>query len=227
MQDRRHPLIGQVIVLQAPTIAGGAGAPQQFEVTEIRGLTAVLSPVGDVPAPVLRPGVPAVVSFGPDGDRRHLDGIVLEGPWDGDVVLVRLPKLPERRAHPRYEERLSVEIQLIDESPRPSTPLAGKAMDVSAGGLRALVRKFLAAKQRAFVSIEVPDGQPVIGVAEVVSDAVRAHEGGFEVRFKFTTMADEERGRMLRHLSGGMGPTERPPLPSDNHHLEAFSTLRD
>jgi hypothetical protein len=227
MQDRRHPLIGQVIVLQAPTLAGGTGSPQQFEVTEIRGLTAVLSPVGDVPAPVLRPGVPAVVSFGPEDDRRHLDGIVLEGPWDGDVVLVRLPKLPERRAHPRYEEHLGVEIQLIEDAPRPTTPLAGKAMDVSAGGLRALVRKFLPAKQRAFVSIEVPEGQPVIGVAEVISDAIRAQEGGFEVRFKFTTMADEERGRMLRHLSGGMPTTERAPLPPDNYHLEAFPAYRD
>jgi hypothetical protein len=176
---------------------------------------------------VLRPGVPAVVSFGPEGDRRHLDGIVLEGPWDGDVVLVRLPKLPERRAHPRYEERLGVEVQLIDDTPRATTPLAGKALDVSAGGLRVLMRKFLPAKQRAFVSIEVPEGQPVIGVAEIVSDAIRAQEGGFEVRFKFTTMADEERGRMLRYLSGGMGPTERPPLPTDTHHLEAFSSYRD
>src|SRR3954469_25966110 len=99
MPDRRHPLIGQVVALQAPMVGGAPGGPRQFEVVEIRGLTAVLAPIGDEPAPVLRPGIPAVVSFGSADDRRHLDGIILEGPWDGDTVLVRLPKLPERRAH--------------------------------------------------------------------------------------------------------------------------------
>jgi hypothetical protein len=222
LQDRRHPLIGQVVLLQAPAAGGASGIPQQFEVTEIRGLTAVLAPLDGEKCPVLRPGVPVVVNFGAVEERRQLDGFVVEGPWDGDVVLVRLPKLPERRAHPRYEEDLEVEVQLLDEGPRSASVFPGRAVDVSAGGLRTHLRKFLTAKQRAFVAIKVPEGQPVIAVAEVVADGLRLKDGGFEARFKFTTMADDERGRLLRHLNGPVTP-ERAPLPGDNYHLEVFS----
>jgi hypothetical protein len=215
-------LIGQVVLLQAPASGGASGVPQQFEVSDIRGLTAVLAPVGDEKAPVLRPGVPAVVNFGAPGDKRQLEGIVLEGPWDGDVVLVRLPKLPERRSHPRYEQDLPIDVQLLDEGPQEASVLEGIAVDASAGGLRVHLRKFLPAKQRAFVTITLPEGQPVVSVAEVVADAFRLDDGGFEARFRFTTFADEERGRLLRHLSGG-APPERAPLPKDTYHLEVFS----
>jgi hypothetical protein len=196
-------------LLQAPRLEADA-LPEWFVVREMRGLTAVLHPSKREATPVLRPGTPVVVTFGWPDFVRRLEGLILEGPWDGDVILVRLPKLPEQRAHRRYDESLQVELQVIKEGREVSPPVEGTALDVSAGGIRLVSEVQIEEGSHCFVTVHLPEGMPAVLIGEAVADSSPSDEAeGLETRFRFTTVSEDDRGRLVRQLTTAAKMEER------------------
>ena len=200
MDDERQPLVGQIIELQTPMLGPSAGGGIRFEIVEMYGLTALMKPVAPS-TPLPRAGMPVLVWFDKSEQLRRLEAIVVDGSPPPGCVLVRLPKLPERRQHLRHEEKLRVSVQPIGESADESANLPGVAIDLSVGGCRVRVQEPVPGKQECFLVIGVPDQPPVLGIAESVAESRVVEDGWHEVRFQFTTIADEERGRLLRYLS--------------------------
>jgi hypothetical protein len=212
-EDDRQPLVGQQVLLQGPLLDRGGRLPERYVVTELRGLIAVLSPAEGESSPVFRPGVPVVVTFGYPEFPRLLEGVTVESAWDPGMLCVRLPKLPEQRAHARYHESLGVEVQMIGDGAATSDPFPADALDISAGGIRLRAAVTMDNKQRCFITMGLPEGQPVIAIGELVADSIRSEDNRFESRFRFTTVSEDDRGRLVAYLTKGTTGQPRIPLP--------------
>ncbi|MGH2687097.1 MAG: PilZ domain-containing protein [Actinomycetota bacterium] len=203
LDDRLAPLIGKVVTLHVPLMGGPPRPLPALEITQFRGIYGVLTPV-DGEKVELRPGVPGVVRVKPGDPVDRLECVVAEQPSDSIDLVLRFPKLPERRTQSRYYENFEVTVQLVDETFAREIP--GMAVDVSAGGLRMRCDEQLSAGDRVFLSIGIPGDLPALAIAEVVADARDVGNGGWEVRVRFCTMADDEKGRLIRHVTGGIIP---------------------
>lgn len=203
LDDRLAPLIGKVVTLRAPLMGGPPQPAPRLEITGFRGIYGVLQAV-DGDTPELRPGVPVIIDFTPGDPVDRLECVVAEPPAESTDLLLRFPKLPERRTQSRHFENFEVTVQLIDETF--AREIQGMAVDVSAGGLRMRCNEQLRANERVFISIAIPNGEAALAIAEVVADARDAGNGGWEVRMRFCTIADEERGRLIRYIAGGVIP---------------------
>ena len=203
LDDRLTPLIGKVVTLHAPLMGGPPRPAPQLEITHFRGIYGVLTPV-DGEKVELRPGVPVVVKFAADAPFDRLECVVAEPPADSVELLLRFPKLPERRLQSRHYENFDVTLQLVDETF--AREISGMAVDVSAGGLRMRCDEQMSQGDRAFISIALPNELPVLAIAEVVADARDVGNNGWEVRMRFCTMADDEKGRLIRYIAGGVIP---------------------
>ena len=203
LDDRLAPLIGKVVTLHAPLLGGPPHPPPKLEITQFRGIYGVMRPVDGEPVE-LRPGVPVVIKFAPGDPIDRLECVVAEPPAESDEVILRFPKLPERRTQSRHYENFDVTVQLVDEAF--AREIQGMAVDVSAGGLRMRCDEALRAGEHLFISIAIPGDIPALGIAEVVADARDVGNGGWEVRMRFCTMADDEKGRLIRYIAGGVIP---------------------
>ena len=199
MDDGRQPLIGHLVTLQTPSLGTEPSTPLRFEVAKMFGLTCALVPL-ETGTPVPPAGAPVVVWFEGVEYERRLDAVVLDGSPPPGGVLVRLPKLPERREHERHYEKLRVSVQPIGQSIDETRNLVGLAMDLSVGGVRIWLRETLTGHQPAFLVIGLPDQPPVMAIGESVAESCPAEDGWHEVRFQFTTISEEERGRLFRYL---------------------------
>jgi hypothetical protein len=189
-QDARWPRAGQEVLVDAPPIAGWPREPQRCAVVEMRGVNAHLTTPEGLPA--LPRGSPVAVSV-PVGDGWHrLEGWVAA---TGPELVVRLTPPPDRRQHRRHAVDLPAEVELLGPPGTPSTIVAGRAVDVSAGGARVRVAEPIPTGSRAFVAISLPDGPPVLALAE----ALALH--GDEVHLRFTTISDDQRGRLVLYMS--------------------------
>jgi len=203
LDDRLAPLIGKVVTLHAPLMGGPPSPARQLEITAFRGIYGVLTPV-DGEKVELRPGVPVVIKFGPGDPVDRLECVVSDPPAESIELVLRFPKLPERRTQSRHYENFEVTVQLVDETF--AREIQGMAVDVSAGGLRMRCDEQLSEGERVFLSISIPGELPALAIAEVVADARDAGNGGWEVRMRFCTMADDEKGRLIRYIAGGVIP---------------------
>lgn len=203
LDDRLAPLVGKVVVLHAPLMGGPPRPAPKLEIVGFRGIYGVLAPVDGTPVE-LRPGVPVVIDFAPGDPVDRLECIVAEPPAESSDMLLRFPKLPERRTQSRHYENFEVKFQLIDETF--AREINGMAVDVSAGGLRARCDEQLREGERVFISITIPGDEPALAIAEVVADSRDVGHGGWEVRMRFCTMADDEKGRLIRYIAGGVIP---------------------
>jgi hypothetical protein len=204
LDDRLAPLVGKVVTLHAPLLGGDPRPAPRLEITDFRGIYGVLVPVDGEPVG-LRPGLPVIIDFDPGDPVDRLECVVAEPPAESDDLLLRFPKLPERRTQSRHYENFEVSIQLIDETF--AREIHGMAVDVSAGGLRMRCDEPLRAGERLFISIAIPgDREPAVAIAEVVADSRDVGHGGWEVRMRFCTIADDERGRLIRYIAGGVIP---------------------
>ena len=200
MDDERQPLIGQIVELQTPALGPGTAGPFRFEIMQLYALTALMRPV-DPSAPLPRASMPVIVWFDKAEQLRRLEAIVVDGSPPAGHILVRLPKLPERREHARHEEKLRVSVQLLGESADDTRNVPAVAMDLSIGGLRVRTQEQIPGKQDCFLVVGIPDQPPILTIGESVADGRRVEDGWFEIRFHFKTIADEEKGRLLRYLS--------------------------
>jgi hypothetical protein len=203
LDDRLASLIGRVVTVHAPLLGGPPRPAPSMEIVEFRGIYGSLREV-DGERVELRPGVPVVLRFGEFGPVDRLECVVAEPPADAAVLVLRFPKLPERRTQSRHYENFDVTIQLVDEAF--AREIAGMAVDVSAGGMRMRCEEPLGKGERVFVTIAIPGDLPALAIGEVVADSRDVGNGGWEVRMRFCTMADDEKGRLIRYVAGGVIP---------------------
>jgi hypothetical protein len=200
VDDERQPLIGQIVELQTPLLGPNTSPTLRFEIVEMYGLTALMRPV-DPATPLPRAGMPLLVWFDQAEQLRRLEAIIIDGSPPPGCVLVRLPKLPERRQHLRHSEKLRVSVQPIGDNAGEAWNLPAVAVDLSVGGARVWVKEPVPGKQECFLVIGIPDQPPTLAIAESVAESRPVEDGWHEVRFQFTTIADEERGRLTRYLT--------------------------
>jgi hypothetical protein len=207
LDDRLAPLVGQTITAHAPLMGGPPRPIPRLRITEFRGIYGVLEPVaGDVELPEFRPGVPIIIEFDPGQPLDRLECVVAEPPAVATepMLLLRFPRLPERRKQARHYENFPVIVQPVDEAF--GHEIDAMAVDISAGGLRMRCDEPLRVGQRIFVTMRIPNDLPAIAIAEVVADPRDVGHGGWEIRMRFATIADEERGRLIRYVAGGVIP---------------------
>lgn len=188
--DARWPRVGQEVLVDAPPIAGWPREPQRCRVTEMRGVNAHLVVPEGLPA--LPRGSPVAVSVPVADGWYRLEGWVV---GTGAEPVVRLTPPPDRRQHRRHSVDLDVELEVLGPPGAPSTIVAARALDVSAGGVRVRVAEPIPTGARAFVVIRLPGGPPVLAIAE----ALALH--GDEVHLRFTTISDDQRGRLVLYMS--------------------------
>lgn len=196
--DYRRFQEGQVVTVQPPPAGGAAVAPEEFRVVEVRIAQAVLQPVNRLPW-ALPAGVPVIARFWAGGRDRTVEALVVQARPDGSV-LVRLPELPDRRTQRRLDVELVVDVEAV-EATAPTAPATCRSLDLSGGGVRLLTRTPMRRGTLAFVCVHLPDEvEPVVALAGVLADSV-AMGDGYETRLAFSTIADDQRGRLLLFLA--------------------------
>jgi PilZ domain len=106
----------------------------------------------------------------------------------------------QRRSAPRAMVALPVRLGTgPDAGP---AVLTGETLDVSAGGCRVTTDRPWPENQDPYVSIELPDGEPVRTHARVVT--VDLTGGGWEYRLSFAEIAEPDRRRLSRLVDIGV-----------------------
>jgi len=202
MEDRLHSLVGRIVHVEQPRLGRTPQPPEPFRILDVIGLTGVLEPLNPTTTTKLRPGMPLALHMDDEAGSR-LDAVVVEAPPGRDVLQVRLPRLPERREIARQTASFPATIQVIGTGAGQDHPeQAATVVDLSAAGVRLATAAPIPAGDRAFVSVALPGEVPVLAIADVVGDPFIVG-GRHHVRMAFSMIGDDDRGRLVRHLSGG------------------------
>lgn len=193
--DARWPRPGQEVLVDAPPVTGWPREPQRCTVTEMRGVNAILAAPQSLPA--LPVGSPVALNVPVGGGWHRLEGWVVGA---RPALAVRLTPPPDRRQHRRHSVDLEAELEVLGPPGAPTTVVAARALDISAGGARVRVAEPVPDGARAFVAISLPGGPPVLALAEVLG----LH--GDEAHLRFTTISDEQRGRLVLYMSSTRPP---------------------
>jgi c-di-GMP-binding flagellar brake protein YcgR len=190
-----RPAAGQIALIEP--VEGGSGRDC---------LTGVVVPgeriavdLGASPRPE-QDGADVVVSFfAPDALYRLSARATQE--TDGLLVLdVAAVERVQRRTAPRVMVTLPVRLGV---GPTPGAAvLTGETVDVSAGGCRVTTERPWPDNSDPVVSIDLPDGEPVVTQARVVT--VDLTGGGWEYRLAFPDIEDADRERLSRLVALGV-----------------------
>jgi hypothetical protein len=115
---------------------------------------------------------------------------VTVGPPALRIKLDAEPIVYQRREHARAELVLELDVYLADPD---VPPVSGVTLDVSGGGLRAVMSATFAPDSLVRVSVDLPDGRPVEALARVV-----AQRDDGVVAFKFDDIVADDRERLIR-----------------------------
>lgn len=98
----------------------------------------------------------------------------------------------ERRKHQRFSATafLNRPVSLTPLLPFFGSPLEGKLIDMSAGGLAVAIRQVIPEKTELALTIQFPDGTTLESIVEVVHAIPRGHY--YLHGFKFLTLAQEK-----------------------------------
>ena len=202
MEDRLHSLVGRIVHVEQPRLGRAPQPPEAFRIIDVLGLTGVLEPLSPTTTTRLRPGMPLALHLEGDEAGSSLDAVVVEAPPGRDVLQVRLPRLPERREVARQPASFAATIQVIGTAGREHPEQAATVVDLSAAGVRLTTAGPIPAGEHAFVSVALPGEVPVLAIADVVGDPFIVG-GRHHIRMAFSMIGDDDRGRLVRHLSGG------------------------
>jgi hypothetical protein len=203
MEDRLGSLVGRTVQVEQPCLGRPHQKPETFRVTNVIGLMGILEPIDAWSITNLRPGVPLALYVEGSDPVSRIDAVIVEPPAGRQVVQVRLPKLPERREVVRHAVSFPATIQVIGAAAREEHPeLSATVVDLSLGGVRLATSEPIPAGERAFVSLAIPGEVPVLAIADVAGEPFVVG-GRHHVRLAFSMIGDDERGRLVRHLSGG------------------------
>jgi PilZ domain-containing protein len=115
---------------------------------------------------------------------------VTAGPPALNIKLDAEPIVFQRREHARAELVLELDVYLADPD---APPVSGVTLDVSGGGLRAVMSETFALNSLVRVSVDLPDGRPVEALARVV-----AQRDDGVVAFAFDDIVADDRERLIR-----------------------------
>ena len=118
------------------------------------------------------------------------------------IELLSQPILFQRREHARADVVLDIEIW---PDPEDEEPVAGVTLDVSGGGLRAVIPADVEAGQLVRFLVNMPDGRTVNGLARVV-----AQRDDDIVALEFNEIVQADRERLIRTVFASyQGPAAR------------------
>lgn len=144
-----------------------------------------------------RPGTEVEVQyFGPGGGYWFVT--VVEEFQDGRVPLLRLRYPREvHRAQRRSYVRWSAALPLTLIDPEEGTPVSGRTVDLSGGGMAALLPRTWAAGKELEAELELP--------GEIIAAQVRVMRsqpvpGGHRVALSFIAIAETDRESIIRYL---------------------------
>jgi hypothetical protein len=191
MPDHRALVSGQVVSVDVPSAVRSMLPVSAFTVTAVDEEGVHLhadGAFGDLP-----PGTPVVVS----SMQTHwpIEGLLVAVNAPSELV-VRLEAVPERRQYERAEFALEGEVQLIDHPG--SFPARFTTVDVSEGGVCFRLTGQVQRGDRGFVTLDMP-GSPVFAIGEVLECAAVGMY--FEVRIRFTSIAETSRQRLARMVT--------------------------
>ena len=116
------------------------------------------------------------------------------------IELLSRPTLFQRREHARADVVLDIELW---PDPEDDEPVAGVTLDVSGGGLRAVIPAEVETGQLVRFLVNMPDGRTVNGLARVV-----ARRDDDIVALEFNEIVQADRERLIRTVfSSYQGPT--------------------
>jgi len=118
-------------------------------------------------------------------------------------LILALEASPERREYRRAELAVDGELQIIDEPG--AYPVRFTTVDVSEGGLAVRLTTSFRRGDRVFVTLDFP-GNPFLAIAEILE--CTAATNYFDVRVRFTSIADGHRHRLARLLTQASGNLE-------------------
>jgi hypothetical protein len=116
--------------------------------------------------------------------------LVTAGPPALSIKLDAEPIVYQRREHARAELVLELDVYPADPD---AAPISGVTLDVSGGGLRAVMSATFAPDSLVRVSVDMPDGRPVEALARVV-----AQRDDGVVAFTFDDIVSDDRERLIR-----------------------------
>jgi c-di-GMP-binding flagellar brake protein YcgR len=111
-----------------------------------------------------------------------------------EIALTSEPVAFQRREHARADLVLELEVW-PPEPDGPGDPVSGITLDVSGGGLRAVIPFEFDPGSLVRIAVDLPDGQPVEALARVVA---QRDEG--VVAFKFDEIVPADRERLIRSV---------------------------
>jgi len=118
------------------------------------------------------------------------------------IELLSEPVLFQRREHARADVVLDIEIW---PDPEDDEPVAGVTLDVSGGGLRAVIAADVEPGQLVRFLVNMPDGRTVNGLARVV-----AQRDDDIVALEFNEIVQSDRERLIRTVFASyQGPAAR------------------
>lgn len=188
----RGPRVGERVGLQA------GGCWGHTVVQDVAGeRLALLGPESGELRDALRPGREVEVTYH-DRQAMYRSRYRVEGWQTGPVPLVWLSGPREavrvqRRQHVRLDVDLPVTVELAEG------PVAGRTLDLSAGGLAAAFRAELPVGDRCPVVLSLPDGE-VRGTAVVLRRLARPEGSPPAYALQFVSLGEREREAIYRFL---------------------------
>lgn len=191
MADNRELIPGQLVTVDVPNSVRHLLPVGGFRVTAVDEKGVQLradSPFADG----IVAGTPVTVAT--SRGHRPMEGLIVANMAPTKLV-VMLEALPERREHERAQLAVDGELQVIGEPG--AFPMRFTTTDVSEGGLGVRVMSAVRRGDRAFVTLDLP-GNPILAIGQVLECA--ATPTWYDVRLRFTSLADSHRLRLARLL---------------------------
>ena len=195
MSDYHYLARGQAVVLDLPAPIRRDMPVRHFTLDRIEGRDALLRAAEPV-APVMA-GVPAMLTV---GNRLSLLESVVVGAAPPDGLAVRLALSPDRRAYPRIDLELPVELEPLGS---PGEARRGTTSNVSVGGAVCRTERPVPEDSRAFVVLGAHGDAGVMAIARVVECRIQP-TGLYQIRLEFSSLGGDHEDRMrewIHHAS--------------------------
>ena len=193
--DPRLPSPGDVVMVDLPRRAAHEPATAPLRVVSLEG--SVVHLADDLGSAAPPAGFPVIVTW---KSRSHsLFGTVI-GQSDG-ILSVRLATPPDQREFARLPSQLPARLELLDGH-QPTSILPCSVIDLSEGGMALQIGSHLTGGGMAFVAVDLPDGEPVVAVAEIIDCVFQLHENRYIVRVRFEYLSPEQSDRLREYLVG-------------------------
>lgn len=189
-----YPASGQLALIELADESAGDTALTGVVVGNGDG--SVVIDLGASPRPDTSPCDVVVSFFTPDALYR-VSGVATERPQSPGLVDLEPRDIErvQRRAVPRVKLALPVALSAFDQDGDFSS-VTGETVDVGGGGCRVLTTRQFVRGVDPTVSITMPEGPPVVVLAEVLERVADDDGEHIEYRLRFLTVDDDDLVRL-------------------------------